>query len=229
MQKMPFRRMAVCALGIALTLTLGPVTRVYADAPTLGIQLQENGYAPVTVTGSNNPLILSDGIGTFITNVEVNSLFTNPLSIDLGSINVSSLSAGALTILASATGLTSPVGLVGFLSQFSGNFFGAVASATLQTFISNSNTMFGMDTLLSSLSATGTPFATSASANAATGAPFAVTEAITIKTSGAAVLSMDASTTAAPEINVRSGGAAIALLLGMLALVSERRRRPAAS
>src|SRR5207302_11376947 len=106
--------------------------------------------------------------------------------------------------------LTTP-SLPGFISQFSGNFWGAVTSTTLQTYLSASNTLYGQDTLLSSLSGPGTPFATSAlSAAVATGS-FAITEVLTITTNGQAILSLDRSIASAPEIDARSGLAAIAL------------------
>lgn len=214
--------------GIAAVLAVGVVAQASAD-PVLGIKLEEPGYASFTTTGSSDPLIAVQNFGTFALNVVVNTLATNPLALDLGSTNVSSAAAGTLTILASATGLTSPLGLVDILSQFSGNFVGDVISATFQTYVSNSNTMFGTDTLLASQSANGTPFSTSSTNSTTTNAPFAITEVMTIKTAGLAILSLDGSASAAhavPEIDAKSGAAAIALLLGVLGLIGERRRKP---
>ncbi len=215
------------ALGIASALALGVATQASAS-PILGIELIESGFATFSTTSSADPLIVSQSFGTFKTNVEVNNLETDPLSMDLSSTNVSTSTAGTLTIIASATGLTSPLGLSQLFSQFSGNYSGAVTSATFQTYVSNSNTMFGMDTLLASLTGTGTPFATSADSSVTTNDPFAITEVLTISTTGQATISFDGSI-AAPEIDAGTGGAAIALLLGALGLVGERRRRPEAT
>jgi hypothetical protein len=222
------------ALGIACALAFG-VTTPASATPILGIELIEAGYASWSTTSSANPLMaVVKNFGTFKTNVEVNTLTTNPLSIDLSSTDVSTSTAGTLTIIASATGLTTPLGLNAFFSQFSGNYNDGVISATLQTYISNSNIMLSTGTLLNSLSAAGSHFATSGSNSTTTTDPFAITEVITIKTSGKGTITFDGSisaaheVTAAPEIDAGSGAAAIALLLGVLGLVGERRRRPEA-
>ena len=218
-------RHAIAALGVATALSLGTATHAYAD-PTLGIELEQSGYSSVVVTGGTDPLVVNQGIGTFLTNVEVNNVSTNPLSIDLSSLNVNALGAGTLTIIASATGLTSPVGAMGFISQFSGNFVGSVVSATLQAFVSNTNQMFATTTPISGvLTGTSSPFAVAGGGSATTSAPFSITEVVTVSATGMGVASLDASTTAAPEIDSKSGGAAIALLLGVLALVGEWRKR----
>src|SRR5713101_8860262 len=150
-----FDHRVIGALGIAAALALGVTTQASAT-PILGIELIEAGYASWSTTSTVNPLMaVVHNFGTFKTNVEINTLTTNPLSIDLSSTDVSTSTAGTLTIIASATGLTSPIGLTGFLSKFTGGFNSGVISTTLQTYISNSNTMFGTDTLLNTLSASG--------------------------------------------------------------------------
>jgi len=226
-----FDRRITGALGIACGLALGVATQASAN-PMLGIELMETGYTPWLTASSADPLTaVVKNFGTFKTNLEVNSLVTNPLSIDLKSTDVSTDAAGTLTIIASATGLNSPLGLNNFLSQFSGNYNSGVTSTTLQTYISNSNVMFSTDTLLNSLGANGSHFAVSGSNYTTTDDPFAITEVITITTSGKTTINFDGSITAAsqvtsaPEIDAGSGGAAIALLLGVLGLVGERRRR----
>ena len=221
-----FDNRIIGAIGIAAALALGVATPASAS-PMLGIELIESGYAPFSTTSSADPLItVVKNYGTFKTNVEVNNLVTNPLSIDLSSTDVSTSTAGTLTIIASATGLTTPLGLNSFLSQLTGNFNNGVTSTTLETYISNSNTMFGTDTLLNSLSAASSPFATFGSNSTVTTDPFSITEVITVTTSGKATINFDGSIAVAPEIDARSGAAAIALLLGVLGLAGERRRRP---
>ncbi|HEY1798162.1 MAG TPA: hypothetical protein VGG57_18760 [Stellaceae bacterium] len=213
---------------LAFLLALGVVRPAFADL-MLGLRLSEQGYATYTVTGSADPLISTQNFGTFTTNIQVNNVSTDPLSIDLGSLNLSSLAPGNLTIEASVTGLDSPLGATAFLSQLSGNGFGSLGSVSLNTYLSNSDTMFGTDTLLTSLNATASLFAESQSAATTTTGPYAITEVLTINTTGVAGASVDASTTAAPEIDARAGGVAIAFLVGLVALLAERRRRPAAS
>lgn len=218
---------------MASGLVLGVAPQASAS-PILGIELMESGYTTFQTTSSSNPLSTFQTFGTFGINAEVNDLVTNPLSINLGSLNISTATAGTLTVVASATGLNSPLGLTNFVSQFSGGYSGAVTSATLQTYISDSNTMFGTDTLLASLSASGSLFTTSSTNSTTTTDPFAITEVMTITTSDVAGLALVGSTTSAPgitqapEIDGASSGAAIALLLGVLGLVGERRRRPPA-
>ncbi len=222
-------RRVIGALGIAAALALGVTTQASAT-PILGIELIEAGYSTWSTTSSTDPLtVVVKDFGTFKTNVEVNTLVTDPLSIDLSSTNVSTSTAGTLTIVASATGLTTPIGLTDFLSSFTGGFNNGVTSITLSTYISNTNTMFGTDTLLNTLSASGDPWSTSGTNSTTTSSPFAITEVITITTSGKSTINFDGSIASAPEIDAGSGLAAIALLLGLLGLVGERRRRPLAT
>ncbi|MGH7121090.1 MAG: PEP-CTERM sorting domain-containing protein [Acetobacteraceae bacterium] len=176
-------------------LGLAPVAHA---TPTLGIELSEAGYATSTTTGTGNPLVVSQTFGSFSSNVEVNSVVTDPLSIDLGSTQVSTSSAGTLVITASVNGLTSPVGALNFVSQFSGNWTGAVTSVTLETYLDDTNTLFGMATPLATLSSSSSPFAFSSYEDGTSVSPFALTEVMTITTTGAAHLSLDGST-AVPE------------------------------
>jgi hypothetical protein len=220
-----FAHHAIKSLGLASLLALGLVRPASAEL-MLGLSFSEPGYTPYTITSASDPLILVQGFGSFATNIEVNNVSTDPLSIDLGSLNLSSFAAGELTITASVTGLTTPLGSPGFLTQLSGNVFGAVDSLSLDTYLSNSDTMFGTDTLLTSLNATAGTFAMAGDAAATTAASYGITEVLKIKTPGVAGLSVDASVTSAPEIDARAGGAAIALLIGLVALLAERRRRP---
>src|SRR6266478_3395968 len=189
-------RRVIGALAIATALALG-VTTPASASPILGIELIEAGYSTWSTTSSADPLaVVVKNFGTFKTNVEVN------------------------TLIASATGLTTPLGLTEFLSKFTGSFNTGVTSTSLKTYISNSNTMFGTDTLLNTLSASGDPWSASGTNSTITSSPFAITEVVTITTSGKATINFDGSIAAtsgiaaAPEIDAGSGVAAIALLLG---------------
>lgn len=186
----------------------------------LGVKFHETGFPDSTTTSATDPLIVSQPFGTFSTNVEVNNVVTDPLSIDLGSTNVSTSTPGTLVITASVSGLTAPIGLEQFLTQFSGNFSGAVTSVSLQSFVDDTNTLFGTGTPLDSLSSSNSPFSKSSLDAAATVNPFALTEVLTVTTSGAASLSLDASITAVPE------PASLALFgTAFAGLVALRRRR----
>lgn len=234
-RKMVDRRI-IGAFGIACAIALGGTTQASAS-PLLGIELEETGYSSSSTTSAGDPLIIAQNFGTFALNIEMNNLVTNPLSIDLSSLNITTNSAGTLTIIASATGLTSPLGLEQFSSELSGAFAdlppGGVSSVTMQSFISDTDTMFGTNTSLASLSGIGNPFSASGTGSATTTDPFAITEVVTIRAAGPAVVGLNAVTAAvtveAPEIDASAGLAAIALLLGVLGLAGERRRRPAAT
>jgi hypothetical protein len=223
-----FDNRMIGAVAIASAVAFGVVTQASAS-PILGIELMESGYATYS-TGpvSGTSLLVAQSFGTFSTNFEISHIVTNPLSLDLTSLNDSTSTAGTLTIIASAADLTTPA-YPGFFTQFSGSLPDAVTSATFKTYLSSTNTLFGTDILLSSLSGAGTFGTSSLNPTAATGL-FAITEIMTITTSGSADnISLDGRIASAPEIDAASGGAAIALLLGVLGLVGERRRQPTAT
>jgi len=69
---------------------------------------------------------------------------------------------------------------------------------TVQTYLDSSNTLLGTATLLSTLTASTTPFSVSDFLIASTGEPFALTEVLTITTTGSANLSLDASVADSP-------------------------------
>jgi hypothetical protein len=203
----------LCGIGVSI-----PAQAV----PVLGIRLQESGFSDLTVTSTTNPLVVNQAYGTFSTNVEVNNVVLNPLSIDLGSTNVSTATAGTLTITGSVQNLVSPVGALEFLSQFSGNFTGGVGSVHLATYLDNTNTLFGTGTLLSTLGSTASPFSLSELRPGTSAAPFALTEVLTITTTGAAVLSLDGSILTLPE----PGSLALfAGVLGGLVLTGRSKRK----
>jgi hypothetical protein len=147
---------------------------------------------------------------------------TSAPALDLSSVDISSSAGGTLVITLSADGYMAPVGSAGWLTQFSGNFISGAATVTLQTYLDNSNTLLATTTLLSTLTATTTPFALSEFVGATTVSPYALTEVLTITTTGAAHVSLDASLTDAPE------PASLAILgsaLAGLGTLARRRKR----
>ena len=186
---------------------------------TLAIQMQ-SGAATYNQTGPS-PLVVVHPIGNFTTTVNTGTATSAP-ALDLSSVDISSSAGGTLVITLSADGYTAPVGSAGWLTQFSGNFISGAATVTLQTYLNNSNTLLATSTLLSTLTATTTPFALSDLVDATTVSPYALTEVLTITTTGAAHVSLDASLTDAPE------PASLAILgsaLAGLGTLARRRKR----
>src|SRR6185437_15924433 len=124
-RRLQYRRKAMTRLlrftTVAAVSLVASGIAISASATTLGIELEETGFTTFSTSSSSNPLVVVQSFGTFSTNVEVNTLGTNPLSLDLGSTNISTSTPGTLTIVASASGLTSPIGLEEFISQFTGH------------------------------------------------------------------------------------------------------------
>ena len=142
-------------------------------------------FAPVTV-------------GNFTANNIGTQLFS-PDYIDLATFDLSSNSGGTLTITLTGTGFTSPAGASNWLTQFTGNVANGTAIVSAKSYIDNSDTLNNPGcavgcTLLSSVA-----LGSSATASGTTDGSFALTEVITITTTGAQRLSLDASVSNVPE------------------------------
>jgi hypothetical protein len=168
-----------------------------ACAGTLGIQLSESGFITSTLTGATDPLVLVQPFGTFGVNAEINTVNDSPLLLDLSSVNISTSTPGVLTVEASVSDLTSPVGLQHFISELTGHLtFGSGGTVSLAAYIDDSNTLFGTATLLDSSGLLSSPFSFTGSGSANLTSPFSLTEVLTIHSTGLSAFSIDASTTA---------------------------------
>ncbi len=163
---------------------------------SLSIQLASGGDT-YTQSGSS-PLIVNQSIGNFLVSADIGLAGPAP-SLDLSSANVSSSAGGTLVITLSENGLTNPLGLSNWLTQFSGNFPEGEVSVTFQTYLDSTNALFGTDTLLSTLSSGSSPFALASTDSATMNGPFAITQVMTIKALGSSITSLDGSVTAVPE------------------------------
>jgi PEP-CTERM motif len=181
------------AAKLSLPLATVSVAIALASSPAyagLEIQLQSGGNTYTQSGGS--PLVVNQSIGNFTTTVDTGTATSAP-AIDLDSVDISSTAGGTLVVTLSGNDFTSPQGAAIWLSQFSGNFGAGLATVTLQTYLDSSNTLMGTATLLSTLTASSTPFALSDFVSASTVTPFALTEVLTITTTGSSLLSLDAS------------------------------------
>jgi hypothetical protein len=172
---------AVPKLG--LTLSSGSATNF--QSTTFGSAGGSFNFAPVTV-------------GNFAANNIGTQLFS-PSYIDLATFNLSSNSGGTLTITLTGTGFTSLPGASNWLTQFTGNVANGSAIVTAKSYLDNSDTLSNPGcavgcTLLSSVN-----LGSSATASAISDGSFALTEVITIITTGAQRLSLDASLSNVPE------------------------------
>ena len=176
--------------------------------PMLGIEIIQGASTVSTGPQATDPLILSQSVGNYSVNVEVNTVTLNPLSIDIGSTNISTQTGGTLTVIASVSGLTSPVGMNTLNSILTSHMIFGTGTVSMSAYYSGSDTLFGKDTLIDTIAG---PSGTG-SGNANLVSPYALTEVLTLTATGAAGFSIDGSTTVpVPE------PVSIALLGGALA------------
>lgn len=162
-----------------------------------GTTVTDNGSGDSNAT--TGIITYSGGAASF--NIAVNTGITTSMPlIDLSNVLAQSIGAGSVVIKLTSTGLTSPLGIQNWLSQFTGNYSGGSASITAQTYIDTSNVAFGTATLLGSFITANTPFALS-SVNVGGGTtPFSLTEVVTVTANGAGRnFSLDTQLSLVPE------------------------------
>jgi hypothetical protein len=186
--------------GVALVASLASS----ANAAIISIGLQEAGtnFGAVTNEGSQAGTLSIGGVsyGTFTLNNVTGT--SAPFVTDLingNSLNASSTTAGTINVFITASGLTTPMGIMSFVSSFTENALANGFTVTQSTFLDANNGIFTTTTPLSSQ--TFTTIGTSvlgATANAGSG-PYSVTEEYTITATGEGSANSTAILTAVPE------------------------------
>jgi hypothetical protein len=147
---------------------------VSAPAAHAGVYLEMiNGTASTGIISGQTGIDVSGltvgnyNIGAGVVNTTAN----NPLAVDFANFaTTGGTSPGILQIFVSVTGLTAPIGsVINFLTQATGNVLsGALVGMYIQTYVDNTNTIGGMQTLLSTMTVgpqgTGTQYDQSVSA-----------------------------------------------------------------
>lgn len=169
--------------------------------PMLGLTLQSNGMSNFQSTtlgaggGSFNFAPVS--VGNFTANSIGTQLFS-PNQIDLAAFDLSSGDGGTLVVTLTGTGFTSLPGATNWLTQFTGNVSNGSATVSAQTYLDGSDALDNPGcvgcTLLSSVN-----MGVSATTPGTSDGSFALAEVITIVTTGAERLSLDAAVSDVPE------------------------------
>jgi hypothetical protein len=192
------KRFLMAAMLASAPLLVTSAANANPNANPFDLQISEAGDTPVTVTGTTPFVMFAGSYGTFSVNVNAGTATISP-SIDLLSGEVSTSTAGTLTITLSETGLLAPSGLTNWWTEFSGSYDVSGSSVALSSYVDSTDTMFGTGTALSTLSSSTQPFALQEVAAADISAtPFAMTEILTIDSAGAGQFSLDGSLDAVP-------------------------------
>jgi hypothetical protein len=200
MRRNPLTEIAqnIAPLAFALATALA-TSSAYAVPSNLELQLSEPTFPTATVVGTPSSVVYAGSFGTFSVSIDA-GIGTPVPQIDLGSTDISSSTAGVLTVMLSQTGLVSPAGMTQWLTMFSGNTSDPGSMVSLSSAVDLTDTIFGTGMPLSTLSTAASLFALSdtAGANIST-TPYALTLVMTIDSAGAGTFSVDGSVQPAPE------------------------------
>jgi hypothetical protein len=175
------------------------MSSAYAVPSNLELQLSEPTFPTATVVGTPSSVLYGGSFGTFSVSIDA-GIGTPVPQIDLGSTDISSSTAGVLTVMLSQTGLVSPAGMTQWLTMFSGNTSDPGSMVSLSSAVDLTDTIFGTGMPLSTLSTASSLFALSdtVAADIST-TPYALTLVMTINSAGAGTFSLDGSVQPTPE------------------------------
>lgn len=156
-----------------------------SQSTTLGASGGSFNFAPVDV-------------GNFTANSIGTELFSKRY-IDLSAINLSSDAGGTMVITLTGTGFTSLPGPANWLTKFTGNVFSDSTAVSINTYLDNSETLDNPGCLVGCTLLSSVGMNSSATASGTSDGSFGLTEVITIVTTGAEQISLDASVKDVPE------------------------------
>jgi hypothetical protein len=201
----------------------------FAPAANAGVYLE-------MINGTQSTGLLSGGTSIDVSGITVgnydigagvvNESANNPMAVDFANFSTTGgANPGVLQVFVSVTGLTAPIGsVINYLTQATGNIIsGSLVGMYIQTYVDNTDTVGGMQTLLSTLSigsyGSGSTYNESVAAlyQLLTGGPFSETFVIDLQLASNSDISSD--TDLDPTIPEPASYAMLATgLLGMLAM-----------